>query len=101
MLTALLGDFGLGRFVTSIIVELPNSRAMEYEGVSLFWPPVSNHLVSWQLRFCFLSGDEPGFYPPPTLCSTLVTHYWLRVPADSIGMRLAANACYDPSAAPR
>ncbi len=71
IILALAGlDMDLSRVVGKLLLELPNSRAQEREGICEF---------TQNLSFTDWSAD----------------------PADYIGLRLMAKACYDPGAAPQ
>jgi hypothetical protein len=63
---------GLGKILTTLLMELPHSRKQEYEGLYLF-------LLDRQKK-------EQSVYLP--------------LSADQIGLKLSAKACFDPTAAP-
>ena len=73
MLLQLIGlDFGLARIATTLLLELPNSRKMEFEG-GFFIMKICIFLNVANISWCYQ--------------------------ADKIGLHLASKACYDPQAA--
>ena len=63
-------DFSLSRIISSLVYELPNSRKHELEGAS--------QLSRVERRTCLIVAG----------------------PADKVGLKFMAWACYDPAAAP-